>query len=44
MTWGGLSGIMAKSLKNKRTFSCLTIAKTIRVIKKFSPKLFSKIS
>lgn len=44
MTWGGVSGIMAKSLKNKRTTTCLAIAKLIKIIKKVSPGLFLKIS
>lgn len=44
MSGGGLSGIMAKKLKNKKNLSCRMIAKIIYLIKKFMPKLFGRVS
>lgn len=44
MSGGGLAGIMAAKLKNKKSFSCRLIARIIYFIKKFMPKLFGRVS
>ena len=41
---GGFIGIMAKVYKTQNTFLCLSLAKTISLVKKFLPALFRKIN
>ncbi len=44
MKGNGLIGIMAKVLKTKSSFLCLSLARVIFIVKKYIPGLFGKLS
>ena len=40
----GYIGILAKILRTKNSFLCLSVARIIYIVKRFLPKLFTKLS